>query len=278
MSGKKAASRAYTPGQTDASKSAAARKGVSTGPIVSVLMSARLARGLLAATLALSALSVTASAAATSRLGGSTAGTTTLLILDRPVAALAAPAAGARVVGEVPVWTRFTRSRMTLPVVQTAVGSRGGLWERVRLPMRPNGATGWVPAAAGSAASTGWEIVVRRAERRALVLDEGRVRASFPVVVGKPSTPTPLGTFFVVEKLRLAPGVTEGPWALATSAYSDALSGFAGGDGQVALHGTVGLSDPLGTFSSHGCVRFAPAAISWIADHVDVGAPVIVTP
>ena len=108
-------------------------------------------------------------------------------------------------------------------------------------------------------------------------MNDGKVQASFPVVLGKPATPTPLGTFFVVEKLRLAPGVSYGPWALATSGYSEVLREFAGGDGQVALHGTVGLSGALGTFSSHGCVRFSPAAISWIASHVDLGTPVIVT-
>jgi lipoprotein-anchoring transpeptidase ErfK/SrfK len=124
--------------------------------------------------------------------------------------------------------------------------------------------------------STGWEIVVHRSQRRAFVLDAGRVRASFEVVVGKPSTPTPLGTFFVVEKLQLAPGVTEGPWTLMTSAYSDVLRAYDGGTGQVALHGTIGMSAPLGTSASHGCIRFAPAAISWIAAHVDTGAPVIV--
>jgi lipoprotein-anchoring transpeptidase ErfK/SrfK len=240
-----------------------------------LMSAARPVLGLVGAILALSAVAAGTSSAGTS--SQHVAAVTRLLILDRPVVARAAPDGGARIVGSVPVSTPFTRSRMTLPVVETATAG-GAAWVRVRLPMRPDGATGWVPADAGSAGSTSWAIVIHRAERRAVVLDEGRVQASFSIVVGKPSTPTPLGTFFVVEKLRLAPGVTEGPWALATSAYSDVLSGFAGGDGQVALHGTVGLADPLGTFSSHGCVRFAPAAITWIANHVDLGTPVIVTP
>jgi lipoprotein-anchoring transpeptidase ErfK/SrfK len=104
------------------------------------------------------------------------------------------------------------------------------------------------------------------------------VRANYTVIVGHPATPTPLGTFFVVEKLHLAPGVTEGPWALATSAYSNVLYEFAGGAGQVALHGIVGLRAPLGTFSSHGCVRFGNDAITWIAEHVDNGTPITIHP
>ncbi len=96
------------------------------------------------------------------------------------------------------------------------------------------------------------------------------------MIVGKPSTPTPLGRFFVTEKLHIAPGVPEGPWALATSAYSDVLQEFAGGPGQIALHGTVGLDASLGTFSSHGCVRFANAAITWLAHDIDAGTPIVV--
>jgi lipoprotein-anchoring transpeptidase ErfK/SrfK len=204
-------------------------------------------------------------------------GSMPLLVLDRGAIARAAPSPAARPVARLATRTPLTGEQAVLPIVQETVGPGGGRWLRVRLPVRPNGATGWVLASTGSLASTDWEIVIRRSQRRALVLEGGRPRESFPVVVGKPSTPTPLGTFFVVEKLRLASGVAEGPWALATSAYSDVLQSFAGGPGQVALHGTVGFGDPLGSFSSHGCIRFAPAAISWIAAHVGAGTPVVVT-
>jgi lipoprotein-anchoring transpeptidase ErfK/SrfK len=240
-------------------------------------MGARFVVGLLVATFALVAVSVAASSAGTARFRASSAGVTRLLLLDRSVSARAAPATAARVVGVVPAWTPLTRSRMTLPVVESLLRPGGGRWVRVRLPMRPNGATGWVPADAGSVGSTRWQIVIHRSERRAVVLEAGKVRATFRVVVGKPSTPTPLGTFFVVEKVHVGTGVLEGPWALATSAYSDVLHEFGGGQGEIALHGTAGLSDALGTASSHGCVRFAPAAISRIANEVGPGTPVIVT-
>jgi lipoprotein-anchoring transpeptidase ErfK/SrfK len=238
------------------------------------MTAARLAWGLFAVMLALSAVSVAASSPAASRRQESIP-STRLLTLDRSVEARARLHASAHVVAALPVRTQFTSSRMTLPVVGTA--TTGGVrWVKVRLPSRPDGAMGWVPAAAGTTGWTGWKIVVRRGARRALVFDHGKQQASFAVVVGKPSTPTPLGSFFIVDKIRIAPGVTEGPWALATSAYSYVLAEFAGGDGEIALHGTVGLPDPLGTFSSHGCVRFAPAAITWIARHVGRGTPVII--
>lgn len=204
------------------------------------------------------------------------AAVTPLVRLHQDVDALAAPHAGARIVGLVPGATRYSQSPMTLPVLQTA-DSPVGRWLRVRLPIRPNGVTGWIPAGAGSSGSTPWEIIVHRGQRRAVVFDHGKERASFRVIVGKPSTPTPAGRFFVVERLHLAPGVTEGPWVLVTSGYSTALRAFDGGVGQVGLHGVTGLGGRLGTAVSHGCVRFSTPAITWVAEHVDPGTPVIIT-
>jgi lipoprotein-anchoring transpeptidase ErfK/SrfK len=201
-----------------------------------------------------------------------------LLRLDHRVVARAHPSPGARAVGAVEARTPLTRSPTVLPVLRTARGPAGGRWLRVRLPMRPNGVSGWVPADSGSISATTWRIVVHRGDRRAVVLRGTRVLANYKVVVGQPTTPTPLGTFFIVEKVRVAPGVTEGPWALATSAYSDVLHEFAGGPGQVALHGIVGLAAPLGTAASHGCVRFDNTAITWLATHVDEGTPLVIQP
>ena len=199
-----------------------------------------------------------------------------LVALDRRVAARAAPDAQARRVAVIAARTPLTGSRTTLPVIGFALGPGGGQWLHVRLPTRPNGGTGWIPASAGEQLTTVWSIVVHRAARRADVYRAGRLEARFPVVVGKPSTPTPLGSFFVVEEVPLAAGVTEGPWALPISGYSNVLQTYSGGPGEVGLHGTVGLDDPLGSASSHGCIRLAPAAISWIAARVGPGTPVAV--
>jgi lipoprotein-anchoring transpeptidase ErfK/SrfK len=199
-----------------------------------------------------------------------------LVALDARVIARAAPDAQARAVAVVAAKTPLTGVQMTLPVLAATIGPKGGGWLRVRLPTRPNGGTGWIPASAGEQFTTGWAVVVDRGARRADVYRAGRLQARFPIVVGKPATPTPLGSFFVVEKLQLARGVTEGPWALPISGYSNVLQTYAGGRGEVGLHGTVGLDDPLGSASSHGCIRFAPRAISWIAGRIDPGTPVIV--
>jgi lipoprotein-anchoring transpeptidase ErfK/SrfK len=77
--------------------------------------------------------------------------------------------------------------------------------------------------------------------------------------------------------MSLSPGDRGGPFALATSARSNVLQTFAGGPGQIALHGTAGLSGALGTAASHGCVRLSTGAITWLARRIGSGVPFTVT-
>jgi lipoprotein-anchoring transpeptidase ErfK/SrfK len=185
----------------------------------------------------------------------------------------AAPAG--RVVGSLAATRPLTGSPTVVPVV--AVLSAGGrAWLRVRLPQRPNGTTGWIAEDGTAAGVARWSVVVTRSRRRASVYGDGRRVRSFGIVVGKPATPTPLGRFFVAERVRQARGSELGPWVLATSAYSDVLRQFGGGPGQIGLHGRTGLPDPLGTAASHGCVRFSDRAIAWLATRAGPGTPVIV--
>jgi lipoprotein-anchoring transpeptidase ErfK/SrfK len=93
-------------------------------------------------------------------------------------------------------------------------------------------------------------------------------------VVGKPSTPTPIGEFFVEETLRMAPGEPGGPFALATSARSNALQEFEGGPGQIAIHGRDNLGGTPGNAESHGCVRLATTSIDWLIGRIEPGTPV----
>ena len=121
-----------------------------------------------------------------------------------------------------------------------------------------------------------WRIVVRRSRRRAIAYRHGRRVRRFSVVVGRPATPTPLGRFFVAERVRQPPGAAVGPWVLATSAYSSVLQEFDGGPGQIGLHGRTGLPEPLGSAASHGCVRFSDRAIRWLAARARPGTPVVI--
>ncbi len=161
-----------------------------------------------------------------------------------------------------------------VPVIGRHV-TGGVTWLHVELPQRPNGATGWITKDGTVPLARPWRIVVDVSSRRAVAYRGARRVRSFRVVVGKRSTPTPLGDFFVTERVRQPRGSELGPWVLATSAYSNVLQEFAGGPGQIGLHGRTGLPAPLGSASSHGCVRFADRAISWLAARARPGTPLV---
>jgi lipoprotein-anchoring transpeptidase ErfK/SrfK len=185
-----------------------------------------------------------------------------------------APNADGRPVETVAARRPLTKIRTVLPVLARA--GRDDAWLRVRLPGRPNGHTGWIAAARTRPASSEWSIEVDLSARRVTVDKRGREVRRFPAVVGKPSTPTPRGRFFVEEPLALAPSAAGAPYALATSARSDVLSEFDGGPGQIALHGRAHLSGALGSASSHGCVRLSTKAITWLARRIGAGTPVTI--
>jgi lipoprotein-anchoring transpeptidase ErfK/SrfK len=182
-------------------------------------------------------------------------------------------APGGRVAGRLPATRPLTGNPTVVPVLAGATAG-GRRWLRVRLPQRPNGATGWIAAAGTVSVQRHWRIVVSRGRRRATILRDGRRVRRFRVVVGAAATPTPLGRFFVAELVRQRPGSALGPWVLATSAYSSVLQEFDGGPGQIGLHGRTGLPEPLGTAASHGCVRFSDGAIAWLARRARPGTPI----
>jgi hypothetical protein len=183
------------------------------------------------------------------------------------------PGNSAPTTGSVASTRPVTGSATVLPVIGAAK-AEGAKWVRVLLPQRPDGSAGWISTNGTRSESDLWYIEISRVSRQASVFRGGRLQRTFSVVVGRPSMPTPSGHFFVAEITYEGYSTVSGPYALATSAYSNVLTEFDGGPGQVALHGRVGLPEPLGSDSSHGCVRFANDDITWLAQHVSAGTPV----
>jgi lipoprotein-anchoring transpeptidase ErfK/SrfK len=197
-----------------------------------------------------------------------------LALLLSPHAAHRAPRAGSPLLTSIAPRRPITGEATALPVLAAATSPSGVRWLRVRLPGRPNGASGWIAQQGTHTLLTGWRLTVSLAARTVTVFRHGARVRSFHAVVGKPSTPTPPGNFFVEETLRMSPGEPGGPFALALSARSDALQEFEGGPGQIALHGRDLLGGTLGAAESHGCVRLGTAAISWLARRIGPGVPV----
>ena len=170
----------------------------------------------------------------------------------------------------------ITGEQTVLPVVGRVTVRDGTRWLRVMLPGRPNGGRGWMTQRGTVLGATSWHVVVRTSSRRVLVYRHGRFERSFSAIVGKPSTPTPRGQFFVEESVALASDVPGGPFALALSARSDVLQEFDGGPGQIAIHGLANLGGTLGTAVSHGCIRLGLPSITWLVTRIAPGTPITI--
>jgi lipoprotein-anchoring transpeptidase ErfK/SrfK len=170
----------------------------------------------------------------------------------------------------------ITGEQTTLPVIARSIGAGGTRWLQVMLPGRPDGLTGWISQQSTRPLVTPWRIVVDLSARRVMAYIDGRRVKSFQAVVGKISTPTPTGEFFVEEVLQMAPGEAGGPFALALSARSNVLQEFEGGPGQIAIHGRENLGGTLGSAVSHGCIRLGTASIDWLAARIGPGTPVTI--
>lgn len=199
-----------------------------------------------------------------------------LVVLQHDHVVRAKPSRRARRIEWVGARRPLTGVRTVLPVLGYALTRAGQSWVHVRLPGRPNGHKGWIRAQRTRRASTEWRILLKLSSRRVTIYRHGGVKRRFRAVVGKPSTPTPTGRFFIEEALDLG-AQTGGPFALATSARSNVLQEFEGGPGQIALHGTNGLSGALGTAASHGCIRLGTGAITWLARRIGSGVPLTIT-
>jgi len=183
------------------------------------------------------------------------------------------PEAGSPQTEVVPSRRPITGEQTTLPVTGSLTGADGIRWLQVMLPGRPNSSTGWIAQQGTRKLMTAWHIVVDLAARRVSVYRDGRKLRTFQAVVGKSSTLTPTGEFFVEETLQMPAGEAGGPFALALSARSDALQEFEGGPGQIAIHGRNNLGGTLGAAESHGCIRVATASIDWLAARIGPGTP-----
>jgi hypothetical protein len=146
-------------------------------------------------------------------------------------------------------------------------------WLKVRIPMRPNGRNGWVrESALGRLHLVRTRLVVDRRRRRATLYRSGRRIWRSRIGIGKASTPTPTGRFWIRERIRVPySGGPYGPWAFGTSAYSR-LSDWPGG-GVIGIHGTDQPQLIPGR-PSHGCIRVENSAIRRLARRMPLGTPV----
>jgi hypothetical protein len=148
-------------------------------------------------------------------------------------------------------------------------------WYRVQLPIRPNGATGYVRADEVELFRVRTRIEIDLSERRIDFLRRGRRVLRVPAAIGKDGTPTPVGSFYVNQRLLSGdPAGPFGPGAIGISAFSPVLTGWTQG-GPIAIHGT---KDPgsIGTAASYGCLRIENRHVERMLRANAEGTPVVI--
>ena len=175
----------------------------------------------------------------------------------------------------VAVSTTTPEGTSNLVVIDNETTDADGTWVRASLATLPDGRTGWLPRSDLG----GWNFVDTRVvvsrQRLTLTLYRG-ARAIFraPVGVGKPSTPTPAGHFYVRDRLTSYASPEYGPLAFGTSARSQFETDWPAG-GFIGIHGT---DEPnlIPGHISHGCIRLRNAAIRQLGRLMPVGTPVTI--
>jgi len=152
------------------------------------------------------------------------------------------------------------------------VQSRLPGWVQVLLPSRPNGSTGWVRDSDVAISSLRYALDIDQRRHKLTLLRDGQSVRVFPAATGTGQTPTPNGLFYLNELLHPTNN-GYGPYAYGLSGHSTVLNTFAGGDGEIGLHGTSDSSS-IGRSISHGCIRLRNPDISYLAQLLPLGTPV----
>ncbi len=108
----------------------------------------------------------------------------------------------------------------------------------------------------------GSHISINLATRRLSYFEGNSLINRFPVGVGKPSTPTPTGSYSIIEKIMHPGGVLGTRWM-----------GLSIPEGRYGIHGTNNPSS-IGGYVSNGCIRMYNQDVEKLFPSVELGTPV----
>ncbi|HYN99026.1 MAG TPA: L,D-transpeptidase [Actinomycetota bacterium] len=155
-----------------------------------------------------------------------------------------------------------------------AVLKEEGNWFHVRLPVRPNGSTGWVKASDVRIRKVPNRIVVDKSDHKLMAFKGDQLLMEMPAGIGTAATPTPEGEYYVDISIPFAnTSGAYGAHMLSIAGFSEVHLNFGGGIGQLAIHGTNNRAS-VGVNSSNGCVRLYNESIQRLKDLAPSGTPV----
>jgi lipoprotein-anchoring transpeptidase ErfK/SrfK len=149
---------------------------------------------------------------------------------------------------------------------------------QVMLPVRPNGSTGWVKREDVRVEGHTFRIDISLSGFNLKAFKGSEVVLDAPIGISVEERPTPPGTYYTTELLKSA-DPAYGPWAFGLSGFSEVLTSFNGGQGQLGIHGT-NQPEKVGTRVSSGCIRLKNEDIETLVaafENMPQGIPVQVT-
>jgi L,D-transpeptidase ErfK/SrfK len=125
-------------------------------------------------------------------------------------------------------------------------------------------------------------LVLKLSDRRVSVFEDDKVKASYPVAVGKSGWETPKGKF-QVSRLERNPS-WQSPWTNKISPPGDNnpigsrwIGFWSNGKDEIGFHGTPNEGS-IGQAASHGCVRMLNRDVKALFELVKLGTQVEVLP
>jgi len=194
-----------------------------------------------------------------------------LVDVERAMAITARPGAGP-VVGTMPAGSRFYAEPTVAWVRRETRDGRFGL---VDVPYAVARLSGWIRLRGLERSTTRISVVADLSEHRVTVRRGDAVVFRASAATGAAATPTPLGRYFVTDRVAFPGGGTLGTFAFGMSGIQPNLPpGWSGGD-QLAIHGTNAPSS-IGRSASAGCLRVSESVLGRLKPLLRLGTPVIV--
>jgi L,D-transpeptidase-like protein len=188
--------------------------------------------------------------------------------------AFARPRAGAAQVGVVPARSKY----YGIPIVAwIETVSADGRWGLVELPYTWPRREGWIRIGGLRRGTTRIRVEVDLSLHRVTVHRLGTVLFRARGATGAPSSPTPVGEYFVTDRVPFPAGGSLGSFAFGISGIQPRLPAGWNGGNQLAIHGT---NQPwsIGRSVSAGCVRVSERTLDRLLPLLRYGTPVIVHP
>jgi lipoprotein-anchoring transpeptidase ErfK/SrfK len=181
------------------------------------------------------------------------------------------PNNNAQQIGTLPLYSKYMQVQTTAWVLET---TDNGQWGRVVIPWADNNKTGWIKLEGEQITTTNIAILIDRSDQLLSVIKNGELLMKLPAGMGSPASPTPLGKFYVSERVN-NPGGAYGAYAFGLSGIQTNPPVGWTGPAQMAFHGT-NIPASISKDMSAGCPHLSTDSLMKLVPLIKLGTPVTI--